>query len=179
MTMKVLKSSAAAVVALVALSVPAQAQLLPTITPSCDDAITGGAFGGSTYTSVVCSGAHEGNNSGSSSPGEEATIAHMNELWGLDLSSGYDVGGPAGLLGDFVLAVKAADAFSLFYFTGVQALSIDYSKIGLGISLNSQGLPQAESHTTYYSVPEPGTMLLLSTGLLGMAALRRRREDLA
>lgn len=48
MTMKTLRMGVTAVVASLALGLPAEAQLLPTITPSCDNAITGGAFGGST-----------------------------------------------------------------------------------------------------------------------------------
>jgi hypothetical protein len=163
----------------VAVSGKAEAQLLdPSYFlggVSCWDALSGA------FAFVDCSGAIHGNNHGSSDPGETATINHINSLWATSyVSSTAYTGG--SISGDFVLAVKGADWFSLFRFVGASGVEPNLNNVMLGVSVNSQGSPNGVSHADLYggsvTVPEPGTLLLFGTGLLGMAFIRRR-EDVA
>lgn len=86
--------------------------------------------------------------------------------------------------GPFVLALKAANEFSLFYFNGVGPAigSIGYST--LGVAVNANGIPNGLSHATLYAasslpvtaVPEPSTYALMLGGLSFIGFLARRRR---
>lgn len=82
----------------------------------------------------------------------------------------------------FVLALKAGNQFSLFYFdgSGPAISSIDYSTDG--VNVNKQGVPQGLSHATIYStalvpgIPEPETYALMLAGLGAVGFMARRRR---
>ena len=159
----------------------------------CSDGTTSPSF-------VSCSGAWEGNNLGNA-----AKLAEVQAQILADFGSSYSLvgssdgagsgpfisnpGGSSGTLtfdsavtGSFVVALKAANEFSLYLFNGGSAgiSSIDYST--LGVSVNRQGIPQGLSHATLYGggttppVPEPETYALMLAGLGAVALITRRRR---
>jgi hypothetical protein len=181
--MNMFKPGATAVVMILALSAPAEAQLT-LISPSVACA-TGSTSWTPSFT--ACEGAFVGNNNNQS----EDVLSHIESTWSLTNVSWADgveefVGTDgtiefASPFDTFILALKQGNGFSLFYFDGTEGelSEVDYVTSGV-----KAGETNDLSHWTLYtgdgvSVPEPGTMLLLGTGLLGMAAVRRRREDVA
>ncbi len=128
-----------------------------------------------TFMFNECSGAWSGNNDGVATPSAAAVQSYVNAVWSIDAVGEAYSGG--GIMGPFVMAVKGATSFSLYYFAGNSG-TIDLTGVMAGVSPGN-----GVSHTTIYGgeivVPEPGTMLLIGTGLLGMAALRRREEEVA
>ncbi|CAG1017829.1 hypothetical protein BURC_02526 [Burkholderiaceae bacterium] len=87
--------------------------------------------------------------------------------------------------GPFVLALKAGNQFSLYFYdgSGDAISSIDFSTEGT--NLNNQGIPNALSHASLYAgspivpgIPEPETyaLMLAGLGIVGFMA-RRRRAD--
>ena len=185
MMKRALTAGAAAVVATLALSAPAQAQLLTPLNPVVDCAVepNPGLFAPG-YT--ACSGAWDGNNLNQEAAVFNEITTNQGWLTGTITTpdGDPDFDGPYGTLNfndtytNFVLALKQASGFSLYYFAG-SFNSISYSTAGV-----QSGADDDLSHWTLYagenmSVPEPGMLLLLGTGLVGMAAVRRRREDIA
>ena len=189
MMKKALTTGAAAIVALMAFSAPAQAQI--TLEGSCQLSTVHfyylGVLGGS---DDACAGWTEGNDSQVQTQAEvfnfietEWLFSNVGELYKEDgpegtgewTNSGSELDFTFGPYTNFVLALKAGSEFSLWLYRGT-ADAFSFNLV--------PGTVQGLSHFTIYggdetTVPEPGTVFLLSTGLLGMAALRRRREDVA
>ena len=149
--------------------------------PSCTSASFSSPY-------AFCEGAFGGNNSGNATPGDSIVRAFIeNEAgenksgWltnpmvagGVETYTG-SANGPisfGSIYQNFVLALKGSDSFSLYYFT-----------VPVETLMFSMPDQHALSHWTLYAgeetivtVPEPGVMLLLSIGLVGMFVRRRRQ----
>ncbi len=183
--MKGLLKGGVALAAAFAFAVPAQAQI--SVNPHAADGIltaagsnlTGAnctASYSATFAFNECSGAWSGNNEGNATPAASAVYDYINAVWNLGVTDGMSYNG-GGIMGPFVVAVKGATRFSLYYFAGNSG-PLNLTGVMDGVSQQN-----GVSHVTVYGgemiVPEPGTMLLIGTGLLGMAALRRREQDVA
>lgn len=150
-------------------------------------------------TATACRGTFAGNNLGNASHGAVATEAYINATWGLGLdgiagsADSFSVNGPAdasaaagyqvdlgsSFAGDFVVALKQANGFSLYFFDNqvpTQFLSFT-TNAGFG-GTGNQGI----SHFTLYGgevvlgIPEPATYALMLAGLAAIGFVARRRR---
>jgi PEP-CTERM motif len=168
----------------------AQAALTP-VAPACTATATNASWSD-------CAGAFQGNDKNQLAD----VLATIQTEFGLagalfqgasdDALGGPFSGNPSGASGTlsfdtaidapFVLAIKAGNAFSLFYFDGIGAAvsSIDYTT--LGVSTNGNGIGSGLSHASVYAVsmvqgiPEPHTYALMLAGLVAIGFMSRRRQ---
>ena len=189
MMMKILRTSVTAMGALLVLSASAQAQLSFTTPEAFLSTSLQGHYAGPSCTGwssadwVACAGAIESNDEGEGGDPNRADVeTFVSSQWGgagTFLGSVWSGGSTvSGLAGDFVLAVKGSTRFSLFLFKDFNGADIDLTEAMNGVA-PGHGISHVNLYDVAVSVPEPGMLMLMSTGLLGMAALRRRREDLA
>jgi hypothetical protein len=179
-----------AVAALAVAGASASAALTPT-SPACSTADVD-------PNSFACLGSYAGNNLN-----QEADVLAAISGWGsFSLIGSSDTAGTFGpftsnpettegtltfdsaMDGPFVLALKAGNQFSLYFYdgSGDPISSIDFSTEGT--NLNNQGLPNALSHASLYAgapvpgIPEPETyaLMLAGLGIIGFVS-RRRRAD--
>ncbi len=184
-----------ALASVVAMPSRAAAQLTLT-TPVCT---AGNSL--ATLGATSCRGSFDGNNKNQDAgvlaelanaaffPGTETLLGSSD-----DAGFGPFTGNPSGatgtltfdalLTGPFVLILKAANNFSIYYIpnAGPGVMSVNYTTAGTAV--NAQGIPQGLSHATLYRstgvglnvVPEPSTYALLASGMLGLAIFARRRR---
>jgi len=82
------------------------------------------------------------------------------------------------LTGNYALALKGGNYFSIYIWSGVAGLSsVDFTMPE--VDPETAALSHASLFGEAVSVPEPGMLFLLGSGLVGLAAARRRREDLS
>jgi hypothetical protein len=192
--MKVLPVWVAGALALCALPSTTSAQLIR-VDPDCDYWMGVNVLNQFDPNAQACAGAFAGNDV----PQQDDVIAEIeSQGWAGGSPVVYsgttdagDSGGPfssvgsgstgtivfsSPLTGDYIFALKVANQFSLYFFSGlVDATQLTYST--LGTSTNPSGTAQGLSHVSLYTVtPEPGTVLLLATGLLSLFFVARRRR---
>ena len=161
------------------LGAPAHAVLVSAAPPTC-------AVADTTVNASNCSGAWAGNNKN-----QDADV--YAELTNLSALSGWlqikDVSpvvvGTSGsfsisptVSGPFAIALKAANAFSLYYYDSsvTNVASLIYSTAGTAV--NNKGKLQDLSHATLYQpVPEPETYAMMLAGLSALGFIARRRKQ--
>lgn len=155
--------------------------------PPSDDLVPTGLSCTATVATIydACSGAWEGNNSGNPNRLDKVNDEIFN-AFGFTVGSFFDISadGPnegtlnfAPVSGPFVIALKAGNAFSLYYEDNAGGPVSSFVYDTLGVQVNKNGIGAGLSHATIYlPVPEPETyaMLLVGLGLIGFS-LRHKR----
>lgn len=194
--MKIFIRGAVAALALSLVGVTGAEAQLTSVNPSCTFSVLDPAPNGS----PACTGSWAGNNVNQQSD----VLAHILATWGVNATyqgttDAGMTGGPFSnvdgsatgsvtfntpLSGTFILALKAANQFSLYFYGNASNIgTIEYTTNG--VAVNRNGTPQGLSHASVYfanttSVPEPATVLLIGSGLLALMGMawRRREESL-
>ena len=182
----------------VAMSITALAASAPVLATPVSCATT--QFSG--QAAIDCLGSFEGNLNGAASE-LDALAARWHETFAYagksdDADAGPFISKPSGkqgvtltfdhaLIGDFVIGLKAANAYSYYLFSADTPVSTLTFNTTAGISTNKHGQARDLSHAALYlasaatpsavaTVPEPGTTALLLGALALMAGVARRRR---
>lgn len=110
-----------------------------------------------------------------------APAGWVNPIASIDEAGSGRIEFSAPLTGSYALALKSSRYFSVYIWEGSEALSgVDFIEFAThGVSGKDRDLSHASLFGVPVSVPEPGTLLLLGSGVIGLLGVgyQRKRSD--